>query len=272
MNNPWQDIIRYPLGQRLEKPRKKGLTMVMDKGLGPRELTDLLEMAGEHLDFLKLGFGTSALYDEKLLKAKTQLCREYNVKAYPGGTLMEIAYLQGRYEAYLAQLIKLGFDTVEISDGTITLNKSNRFYCIKRAASLGLTVLTEVGKKDPTENPSVEELIDLCQEDLAAGAWKVIMEARESGKGIGIFDKNGSILDEKLDQLAESLSTVLSQIIWEAPLKNQQVEMILRFGPQVNLGNIQPNELISLEALRTGLRGDTLRMIAPALLAELVSV
>lgn len=272
MHNPWQDIIRYPLGQRLAKPRKKGLTMVMDKGLGPHELSALLEMAGEHLDFLKLGFGTSALYNEELLKTKIRLCQEYHVKIYPGGTLMEVAYLQGRYEAYLARLIKLGFDTVEISDGTITLNQSNRLYCIKRAASLGLTVLTEIGKKDPTENPSVEQLIDLCRDDLEAGAWKVIMEARESGKGIGIYDNNGVVLAEKLSQLSENLSSELTQIIWEAPLKNQQVEMILRFGPEVNLGNIQPNELISLEALRTGLRGDTLRMIAPDLLAELQSV
>lgn len=269
MNNPWQDIIRYPLGQRLEKPREKGLTMVIDKGLGLKELHDLLEMTGNYVDFLKLGFGTSALYNEKLLKSKIALCCQHNVKAYPGGTLMEIAYLQGRYEAYLSRLQSMGFDTVEISDGTVPLRKSSRLDCIKLAASLGLTVLTEVGKKDPAENPGVEELIELCQEDLASGAWKVIMEARESGIGIGIFDKNGAVLEEKLAEMTQSLKDNISQIIWEAPLKNQQVEMILRFGTEVNLGNIQPNEVLSLEALRTGLRGDTLRIAVPDAISSL---
>lgn len=272
MGNPWQDIIRYPLGQRLDKPRKKGLTMVMDKGLGLRELQDLLETADRHLDFLKLGFGTSALYDGELLLAKIKLCRAYNVKIYPGGTLMEVAYLQGRYEAYLNHLLKLGFDTVEISDGTINLTRTERSYCIKRAVSLGLTVLTEIGKKDPKQNLEPAELGSLCQADLEAGAWRVIMEARESGKNIGIYDKSGTVLEEKINLLTQSLNLEISQIIWEAPLKEQQLALILHFGPEVNLGNIPPHELVALEALRTGLRGDTLKIILPDFLNEVTNL
>lgn len=267
MNNPWQDIICYPLGQRSEKLRDTGLTMVIDKGLGLKEMQDLLEMAGSYLDFLKLGFGTSALYDEEVLKSKVALCRQHNVKIYPGGTLMEIAYLQGRYKTFLRRLHKLGFDTVEISDGTVPLNRNERASCIKQAVDLGITVLTEVGKKDPAKNPSIREMIELCQEDLAAGAWKVIIEARESGKGIGIYDSKGDVLEEKLAEFTDSLGKYIPRIIWEAPLKSQQVEMILRFGTEVNLGNIPPGELIALEALRTGLRGDTLRTVLPDIMA-----
>ncbi|MFY9174985.1 MAG: phosphosulfolactate synthase [Peptococcia bacterium] len=262
MANPWQDVICYPLGQRQSKPREKGLTMVMDKGMGLNKLQDLLAVAGQHLDLLKLGFGTSALYDEELLLAKLELCRQYKVRPYPGGTLTEIAFSQGKYETYLNRLLKLGFELIEISDGTIKLDRTDRISCIKKATSLGLTVLTEVGKKDPAQNPSLDELINLCQEDLQAGAWKVIIEARESGKNIGIYDKNGGILEEKLEQLSHRLIPVMSKIIWEAPLKEQQLALIQRFGSEVNLANIPPQELIPLEALRTGLRNDTLRMIA----------
>jgi len=259
MPNPWQDVVDYPFGFRGKKPRTKGLTMVIDKGLGEEGLRGLLEVAGSYLDYLKLGFGTSALYTEKLLKAKINLCRQYEVEIYPGGTLMETAYLQGRYEAYLERAGSLGLKTIEISDGTIPLDRRMRRYCIKRAVAEGFTVLTELGKKDPGESPSVRELLDQGMEDLAAGARKVIMEARESGKGIGIFDQNGQLIEEKVKDFAFGIKD-LADVIWESPLKTQQVELICRFGPNVNLGNIQPDELLSLEALRAGLRGDTLRL------------
>lgn len=262
MANPWQDIIRNPLGKRLLKPRNKGVTMVIDKGLGLTELADLLEMGSQYLDFLKLGFGTSVLYSESLLKRKIELCRRYNVHIYPGGTLMEIAYLQGHYESFLQRALHLGFEMVEISDGTISLGPQARQYCIKSAAGLGLRVITEVGKKCAYEIPTMAQLLEQSREDLETGAWKVIVESRESGRGIGIYDQEGKILKDKLEEFSQGTND-LSDIIWEAPLKNQQVELILRFGPGVNLGNIQPQDLISLETLRTGLRGDTLRMVVP---------
>ena len=259
MLNPWRNVIEYPLGLRETKPRRKGLTMVIDKGLGEEEIRSLLEAAGSYLDHLKLGFGTSALYDEELLRAKIKLCRQYNVSIYPGGTLMETAFWQGRYEAYLERAGNLGFDTIEISDGTIFLDHRMRRYCIRRAVGEGFTVLTEVGKKTPGEEPSTRELLDQGREDLAAGAWKVIMEARESGKGIGIYDQAGQVIAEKLHDFVLGIGEPTA-VIWEAPLKAQQVELISRFGPDVNLGNIQPDELLALETLRAGLRGDTLRL------------
>lgn len=262
MNNPWLDILRFPLGKRFQKPRKRGLTMVIDKGLGLRALRDLLETSGNYVDFLKLGFGTSVLYNNSILQAKMNLCRQYDVQIYPGGTLMEIALLQGRYESFLEKAKSLGFKFIEISDGTIPLDSSLRQYCIKRALSEGFKVLTEVGKKDPAGNPPISQLMNQGLQDLSAGAWKVIIEARESGKGIGIFDKSGGTMEEALNEIVRGFGET-TDIIWEAPLKSQQVDMILRFGPEVNLGNIQPNELLALEALRCGLRGDTFRLVVP---------
>ncbi len=258
MLDHWQGIVHFPLGKRSPKPRKNGLTMVIDKGLGLRELSDLLEVAGDCLDFLKLGFGTSVLYPDSILKAKIKLCREYQVQIYPGGTLMEIAFLQNRFNLYLEEAQKLGFETLEISDGTIPLDSTRRKYCLKRAVKAGFTVLTELGKKDPRQVLSPKFLCEQCAEDLSNGAWKVIMEARDSGKGIGLFNQQGELQEKRLDDLLEDLPQP-ENIIWEAPLKNQQVKLIERFGAEVNLGNIQPPELFSLEALRCGLRNDTLR-------------
>lgn len=257
MTNSWEQIVAYPLGIRTPKPRDKGLTMVIDKGLGLSALKDLLEVAGNYLDFLKLGFGTSVLCQESLIKEKIELCRTYQTKIYPGGTLMEIALMQGRFDAYLEQAQKLGFEAIEVSDGTILLDAKIRGHCIKQAVSAGFTVLTELGKKNPVEFLSPKLFWAQAREDLANGAWKVIIEARESGIGIGIYDQKGQIRAEKLEGILEGIEDT-NKIIWEAPLKNQQLALIQKFGASVNLGNIQPGDLLALEALRTGLRSDTL--------------
>lgn len=171
---------------------------------------------------------------------------------------MEIAIHQNRFDLFLEEAQKLGFETLEISDGTIPLDSNMRKYYLKRAVQAGFTVLTEVGKKDPRQVLSPQYLQEQCAADLSNGAWKVIMEARDSGKGIGIFDQQGQLQEEKFAHLLEGLPEP-ENIIWEAPLKNQQVKLIERFGSDVNLGNIQPPELFALEALRCGLRNDTLR-------------
>ncbi len=256
----WDDIITLPLGYRRQKPRNAGVTMVIDKGLGYQETKDLLDTSGDYIDFLKLGFGTSAFYSKELLLEKIKLAKKYDVEMYPGGTFLEVAYWQGRIKSFLDRAKELGFETIEVSDGTITLKPNERKEIIDLALERGFKVLTEVGKKDAKAKISITNLLEQAQQDLEWGAWKVIMEGRESGKGIGLYDKEGNVMEDKLEEFISKFSSI-ENIIWEAPLKNQQVDFITRFGVEVNLGNIASNEILALEALRTGLRGDTLGLV-----------
>lgn len=259
-NGAWNDIIVPPLGNRRGKPRQTGLTMVIDKGLGLSETKDLLETAAGYIDLLKLGFGTSAFYDKEVLRKKIYLAHQYNVEIYPGGTFLEVAYWQGRINSYLERAKEIGFRLVEVSDGTINLSRDERKKIIDLALEKGFKVLTEVGKKDAKAKVSITNLFQQASLDLEWGAWKVIMEGRESGKGIGLYDKEGKLMEDKLEEFINKFSGV-DNIIWEAPLKNQQVDFITRFGVEVNLGNIPANEVLALEALRTGLRGDTFEYV-----------
>lgn len=256
----WHDIITLPLGVRRGKPRNTGLTMIIDKGLGLEEEKDLLETSGEYIDLLKLGFGTSAFYSRKLLEAKINLAHNYNVQIYPGGTFLEVAYFQGRIKSFLDRAKELGFKIIEVSDGTINLELAERKQIIDLALERGFKVITEVGKKDGKAKVSIAGLFNQAKQDLEWGAWKVIMEGRESGKGIGLYDKEGNIMENKLEEFINKFSSI-DNIIWEAPLKNQQLDFITKFGVEVNLGNIAANEVLALEALRTGLRGDTLDLV-----------
>lgn len=256
----WMKILDFPLPGRFRKPRTQGLTMVIDKGLGLKETEDLLQVAGEYIDFLKLGFGTSALYPMKLLEEKINLVKSFNVDIYPGGTFLEIAVWQGKLKEYLACARKLGYTAVEISDGTVRIPVEVREQAICMALEYGFKVLTEVGNKNPQDRAEVSHYIAQILRDLELGACKVILEGRESGKGAGFYDQEGRFLADDVEQVLEAVGDP-QFLIWEAPLKQQQLELILRFGPNVNLGNIAPAELLSLEALRVGLRGDTLRQV-----------
>ncbi len=252
-------VIRPPLQERARKPRSTGQTMVIDKGLGLSQTRALLELAGEYIDFIKLGFGTAALYPERLLREKVALIRGRGVEPYPGGTFFEVAVLQGRLEAFLVATWELGFRTVEVSDGTIDLCPREREQAIRTARALGFTVITEVGKKDGARELDPAAARAQVEADLAAGAAKVILEGRESGKGAGVYDGEGRLRPGILEELVAGLPDP-GAVMWEAPLKAQQQELIARFGPNVNLGNVAPDEVIALEALRCGLRGDTLRL------------
>lgn len=258
--NIWLDMLYFPLEGRTKKPRQQGLTMVIDKGLGPGETRDLLSMAGDYIDFLKLGFGTSALYNQALLEEKIELTRSFGIDIYPGGTFLEVAVLQDKLKEYLALAKNLGYTAIEVSDGTINISPEVRERAISMAAELGLRVLTEVGKKDPQDNAPVGDYVEQIRQDLEHGAYRVIVEGRESGKNAGFYDQEGQFI---MDEMEEMLSAVGDPqlLIWEAPLKEQQQDLILRFGPDVNLGNISPYEVLALEALRVGLRGDTLRSV-----------
>jgi len=254
----WSDFLKFPMRGRNAKPRVTGLTMVIDKGLGLTETRELLELASEYIDFIKLGFGTSALYSIPLLRRKIELVRSYGVDIFPGGTFLEVAVLQGQLEKYLRVSKELGYSSIEVSDGTINMSSRVRADAIKRAADMGFIVLSEVGKKDSRDHVETLYLHKQIEEDLANGSFKVIVEGRESGKGVVIYDSQGEIKEDELNAL-QLLVGDLDSILWEAPLKKQQQALIMRFGPNVNLGNVQPNEVLALEALRVGLRGDTLR-------------
>lgn len=255
----WAGIIDFPLSDRSQKPRESGLTMLIDKGLGLGDTKDLLKLAGDYIDFLKLGFGTSAFYSEKILKKKIELAKEAQVDIYPGGTFLEVAVIQNKIDQYLARAKELGFTAIEVSDGTITLSTAARTEIIRKAIKAGFKVLTEVGKKDPGEEMAHQQTLEQIQRDLEEGAWKVILEGRETGTGIGIYDRSGAIKKDDFQELVDGLKNV-NQVIWEAPLKGQQQELIIQFGSNVNLGNIQATDILALEALRVGLRGDTLKI------------
>jgi phosphosulfolactate synthase len=254
----WNGVIEMPLKERNSIPKGTGITMVLDKGVGKSALQDLLEIGSSYISFWKFSFGTSAVYPQKSLEEKIEILLNYGIYTYPGGTLFEVAWMQDQYESYLKRLTKLGFNAVEISDGTYPLTMTERRVAIKKAKDAGLKVLSEIGKKDPKETLKANHLYELLQDDLESGADYVIVEGRESGKGVGIYDSDGAIKEDDLNILIQN-QNVLGKLIWEAPIKAQQVAFIRYFGSNVNLGNIPVDDIIALEALRTGLRGDTLK-------------
>jgi phosphosulfolactate synthase len=258
MSEPWKGVIQTPVESRTKKPRNMGITMVIDKGLGLRSLEDLIQVSGEYIDVIKLTFGTSALYDKNLLKKKNKMITSANIDVMPGGTFLEVAVWQGVLDRYLERAKNLEFSAIEVSDGTIEMDRATRKDVIKRSLKSGFKVITEVGKKDPKEAPPLRLTQQLIREDMENGAFKVIIEAREAGKGVGVFDSEGKIKMTEVENIVSGIEDA-NCLIWEAPLKNQQQDFILRFGPNVNLGNIPPEEVLALEALRQGFRGDTLK-------------
>jgi phosphosulfolactate synthase len=251
-------VFEMPVPGRTVKSRKEGLTMIIDKGLGLTATEDLLDSAAECIDFIKLTFGTSAFLDIDYLAEKVEMVKDADIWICPGGTFLEVSVWQNSYPKYLRRCKDLGFNAIEVSDGTIEIDLRTRADCIKRAVDMGFTVVSEVGKKDPDEKVATAKLHEEIAADLKNGAFKVIVEAREAGKGVGIYDKDGKPKDEEVEAIIKGVSD-LTKLEWEAPIKNQQQFLILRFGPNVNLGNIPPEDILALEALRQGLRGDTLK-------------
>ncbi|NOR14192.1 MAG: phosphosulfolactate synthase [Candidatus Aminicenantes bacterium] len=247
-----------PVGGRSYKPRENGLTMVIDKNLGLNRLRDLISIAGDYIDVVKLTFGTSAFYDEKLLIDKNNMLTAAGIDVMPGGTFLEIAIWQGVLDNYLKSARDLGFSAIEISDGSIDMDLPTRKTAIQKAQEAGFMVFTEVGKKDPSEALPLEETLRFIAEDIASGVKKVIIEAREAGKGVGIFDKEGKIKQDEMEEIYSGVADP-GHLMWEAPIKNQQQALILRCGHNVSLGNIPPDDILALEALRQGVRGDTLK-------------
>ncbi len=251
-------VFEMPLPGRTVKPRQEGVTMIIDKGLGLAATQDLLESAADAIDFIKLTFGTSAFLDIDYLIEKVEMVKDYDIWICPGGTFLEVSVWQGTYPKYLKRCKEIGFNAIEVSDGTIEIDMQTRADCIKRAVDMGFMVVSEVGKKDPDEKVATAKLHEEIAADLRNGAFKVIVEAREAGKGVGIYDKDGKPKDDEVEAIIKGVDDI-TKLEWEAPIKNQQQFLILRFGPNVNLGNIPPEDILALEALRNGLRGDTLK-------------
>ncbi|MBL1266067.1 phosphosulfolactate synthase [Methylomicrobium sp. RS1] len=261
----WENIISSVRDSRSVKPRKTGCTMVMDVGKGIAETQGILEMAGPYVDHWKFGFGTSVFVEKALLQEKLRLLAEHNILTFPGGTLLEVALLEHHCRVYMAHAKALGFRAVEISDGTLPIPRFRRRRIIECALNAGLIPITEVGKKDPKRQPTVDRIADEVLEDLEWGAASVILEGRECGQGVGVYDEDGNVEGFEVERLVELLGPQIDAVIWEAPLKSQQVFFIEKFGVNVGLGNISPDQVLAVEALRNGLRFDTLNRVSDKL-------
>jgi phosphosulfolactate synthase len=243
------DLLDLPA--RSAKPRQQGITHVLDRGLAVADIEGLIEVAGEFVDLVKLGWGTAIATGN--LQPKLERYRAQGVPVVLGGTLTELAISQGRLDRFIAWLHELEIGIIEISDGTIELDHGHKLELIERLAA-DFVVLSEVGSKDDTRIMAPYRWVEQIEQELAAGAWKVIAEARESGT-VGIFRHDGEVRMGLIDEIAHSIDP--SRIVFEAPRKDQQVWFVRRFGPDVNLGNIAPEDVLSLETIRLGLRSDT---------------
>jgi phosphosulfolactate synthase len=236
---------------RSAKPRQRGITHVIDKGLSVAAVQGLMESVGQSVDIVKLGWGTAVVSEN--LKAKLDLYAAHGVPVVLGGTLTEIAVRQGRLEGLIAWLQELGLRHIEVSDGTIEMEPQRKQELISRLAEQ-FTVLSEVGSKDAHAIMAPYVWIERIQGELEAGAWKVIAEARESGTA-GIYRADGEVRSGLIDEIAHVVDC--DRMIFEAPQKEQQVWLLEYFGRECNLGNVAPDDVLSLETLRLGLRADT---------------
>ena len=239
------------LPHRTEKPRENGISMVMDKGLSLRQTEDLLETSSEYFDIIKFGWTTS--YFTPKLSEKIDLFQQHKIPCYFGGTLFEAFIVRNQFDQYRKLLVRFKIDLVEVSDGSIDLPHEKKCHYIKELAK-DFTVFSEVGSKDVAKIIPPYLWIDQMEKELAAGSTKVIGEARESGN-VGLFRGSGEVRQGLVEEIVTKIS--VEKIIWETPLKSQQVWFVKQFGANVNLGNISSMEVISLESIRQGLRGDT---------------
>ena len=237
--------------KRSAKPRSNGLTMIMDKGLSLNEAENMIVLKSELTDIVKLGFGTSLL--TRNIDKKISLYREARIDVYTGGTLFEAFIVRNQLEDFYRLMDKLKLEMVEVSDGCIQMEHEKKCELIHKL-SKDFKVISEIGSKDESLTIEDDKWVSYMKKELEAGSWKVIAEAREGGN-VGMFEIDGEIKEQLIKKITKEIDE--SNILWEAPLKKQQVWFINELGANVNLGNISPNSIISLECLRLGLRGDT---------------
>lgn len=240
------------LPERPAKPRQEGLTHMLDKGLSIRQAEDILDVAAEYIDLVKLGWGTAVITPN--LRRKLEIYQNADLPVYFGGTLFEAFFLRDRLDTYRRMLNTLGVEYLEVSDGSVSMAHEDKLEAIRSFAE-DFTVLSEVGSKDANNIMPPYKWVECIQAELEAGSWKVICESRESGTA-GLFRPNGEIRSGLVDEIVARVNP--SDVIFEAPNKMQQVWFIKHQGANVNLGNISPTEVIPVETLRLGLRGDTL--------------
>ncbi len=244
------DFLTLP--ERTCKPRESGLTHVLDKGYSLEQVRQFMEVARDYVDIIKLGWGTA--YVTPNIKQKVDLYQSFGVPVCFGGTFFEVCLRQNKLDEYLAAVRGFGMECLEISDGTIAMREEDKLDLLRRL-SKEFRVLSEVGSKDADVVIAPYKWVDSIKRELEAGAWKVITEGRESGT-VGIYQPGGEVKEGLLDEIAIAVNT--DDLLFEAPIKSQQAWFITQFGANVNLGNIPPEEVISVETLRVGVRGDTL--------------
>ncbi len=237
--------------ERYAKPRHKGITMVMDKGLSVNEAKNFLEVSSPHVDIVKLGFGTAFVTPN--LKEKIEVYKNAGMPVYFGGTLFEAFLIRNQIDDYIAICKDYGIEYMEVSDGSITIPHAEKCGYIEKLTKYG-TVLSEVGSKDATHIMPPYKWIELMRAELEAGSSYVIAEAREAGN-VGIYRGSGEVREGLVQEILTQIPE--EKILWEAPQKAQQLYFLELIGCNVNLGNIAPHEVIALEAMRIGLRGDT---------------
>lgn len=240
--------------ERLQRPRQSGITMVMDKGLSVNEAQNFLSVTHPHVDIIKLGFGTSFVTPN--LREKLEIYRSFDIPVYFGGTLFEAFLIRNQFDDYLKVCKEYGISYMEVSDGSITIPHAEKCGYIEKLTRYG-TVLSEVGSKDATHIIPPYKWIELMKAELSAGSSYVIAEAREAGN-VGIYRGTGEVREGLVQEILTQIPG--EKIIWEAPQKAQQLYFIELLGCNVNLGNIAPTEVIPLEAMRVGLRGDTFNL------------
>jgi len=256
-----KEVLHY-LPDRPSKPRESGLTMVMDKGLSIREAEDFMSVGRKYTDFVKLGFGTSLVTPG--LRKKIKIYKDAGAIPYFGGTLFEAFLVRDMFREYINFLQKNDIELVEVSDGSYDIDHLKKLEYIAKLAKK-FTVISEVGSKKKEVIYTPEQWVAMMKAELDAGSVKVIAEARESGT-TGIYNEDGSVNNKIIQAISDNVK--LENVIWEAPLKSQQAWFIKHFGANVNMGNIAPNEIIPLESLRLGLRGDTFFQFLPDNLKE----
>ncbi|HKH18293.1 MAG TPA: phosphosulfolactate synthase [Solirubrobacteraceae bacterium] len=242
------------LPERTEKPRRAGITHVLDRGLSPRSLESLLMTAGRHIDMMKLGWGTA--YVSGAVADKVAICRDAGIALCPGGTLLEIAVQQGQLDRYVDWLQDLGIDHIEVSNGSFPMSPGQKSELISQLAG-EFTVIAEVGSKSAQTADGHAWCTEMLS-DLASGAALVIAEGRETGT-VGLFDRTGAVHRELVEQILHAVGP--ETVIFEAPQRSQQAWLLQHVGPNVNIGNVAAEDVIALETLRRGLRFDTLALL-----------